>query len=193
MNQKLITKILTELPEKESLNGTIMARYARLDLGSIVILTDHPTNSGPATIWGIDYYAPAAAQRLGLVPEYCRFFVHTPMPSYTPEEAARINEKPVFDDTYEQVNIGKLIYDDYDRLHAGSFSIPEPNLTNARLLERYLGMPLSKHIGRKGVFYTPEAETLQLTITAYDGKNYYTRGKKGQHMEIIGQLVGFEE
>ena len=187
------TRILNELPEKDSFNGTIIARYVPLDLGSFVILGEHPSNTGPAVNFAFDYYAPAVVQRLGLVPEHCRFFLHLPIGKKTPEMAAELGVPAVFDDIYEQVQIGRLVHDDYNRLCADSIAFSNPNLKTARLLEKYLGHPLSKNLGRKGVFYTPAGDLLQLKISAYDGRNYYTREGSEEDKRIFGQLAGFDD
>ena len=189
----LETSVLSKLPSEDAFNATLEVRYVRLDLGSIVILADHATNTGPTAHWAYEYYAPAAAHRLGLLPELCRFFLHLPVGNNTPELAAEMRVPPVFDDVYVQANLGKLVLDDFGRLCADTCQFAAPNLVTARLLEQYLGKPLSQHIGKTGVFYTPAGDTLQLQIAAYDGRNYYSLDQGGNHKQIFGQLVGFEE
>lgn len=187
------TRVLNELPEKNSFNGTIIARYVALDIGSIIILSEHHSNTGPALNFAFDYYAPATAQQLGLVPEHCRFFLHLPIGNITPEMTAKLDVHPVFDDIYEQAQLGKLVHDDYNRLCADTYSFTNPSLETAKLLEQYLSHPLSKNLGRTGVFYTPTGDLLQLKISAYDGRNYYTREGSEFDRRIFGQLAGFED
>lgn len=193
MNQQLITTTLNEMPDKETFNATLWVRYVPLDLGSIIILTGLSSNMGKSITWGIEYYAPAVASKLGLKVEYCHFFIHSPVIIESPELAARLKLPPEFDATYMQVNVSSLMCDDYQRLCADRYTLTEPSLKMASLLEKYLNQPLTKHLGRPGVFYTQDADTLVRKISAYDGKNYYVCDSQGQHQKIKGQLVGFDD
>lgn len=168
-------KILKNLPDTERFNGAVKATVISGLLRPIMILEDTPENTGPLIPLSIDYYAPAAAARLGLSVKNTIYI---------------LKEEGVGDDKYMMVDLPNLVTDPWGRTHAGGGEIKWKSLPKDyyEKITGILDTPTTRHLNHKRTFKMFNGSLCQHKITGYDGMNYYNENGE----KINGRIDGWE-
>lgn len=164
-------RTLHNLPDAEKFNGSLVATAIGGLLRPILVMEGISKPDSPPINLAIDYYAPAAAARLGLPVERTLYV---------------LKEDGVHDDRYTIVDLPKLIVDPWGRTHAGGGKLvwrdlPKPIYES---IMGYLGKNKSNMIGKSWVFVMPNRTLKRFSIGGYDGNNYYD----GDGHKIIGKI-----
>lgn len=170
---KMVT--LKNLPDVTSMNGSVDVMAIRSMLRPILIIKENRDNPGPGLEMAIDYYAPAAAARLGMAVDRTQYIVKS---------------ETDHDDTYIIVDLPKLIVDPWGRSHAGAGDTHwrEMPIAYYESIMKVTGNSTSRQIGRIGVFHGPDGVLRRRLIEAYNGSSYFSKGER-----IKGRLVRTEE
>lgn len=166
------TMKLDNLPDAEKFNGTIIATAIFYDINPVLILEEHPNNTGPELNLAIDYYAPAAAARLGLVVDKTQYIVKT---------------KGILDYDYKDVILPGLIKDPWGTYHAGNGDVRWVNieLNRLSLILSDAKEETSRHLGKTGVFVKQNGEVIREKIKNYDGTHYYNSKNEAVFAELL--------
>lgn len=159
-------KTLRNLPDTERFNGTVNVTAITGMLRPILVLEEAPEKVGPPIALAIDYYAPAAAARLGL-PVNRTLYV--------------LKEKGLHDDKYKIVDLSDLVVDPWGRTHAGGGDTVWREMPRAfyENLMDTLGLEYSNMTGMTWAFAMSNGYLENHKIGGYDGENYYSvEGKK---------------
>lgn len=151
------TAILEELPDSNEFSGVMNVTTISYDLHPVLIIEAHHDNQGPELTLGVDYYAPAAAARMGLPVDQTTYILKT---------------GGVFDYSYQEVYLKSLVKDQWGRYHAKE--VIWRNIGNDRLkrILKDVGEIHCNHIGKTGVFIGCDSLVIRRSINGYTGTAY---------------------
>jgi hypothetical protein len=167
------TKVLNELPDGEDFCGVMSVTTIGYDIVPVMIIEAHKDNQGPDLSLGIDYYAPAAAARMGMPVDRTTYIVKT---------------DDAFDYSYQEVSLKHLVKDQWGRYHAKEVTWRDIGDDRLKTILNDIEEKHSFNIGKTGVFMGSDRIVKRRKIEGYTGTEYLDENGE----TISGELLRLE-
>lgn len=165
--------VLDNLPDSKDFCGLLNVTTIGYDLRPVLIIEANENNQGPEITLGIDYYAPAAAARMGLPLDRTTYIVKT---------------DGAFDYCYQEVILKSLGKDQWGRYHAKEVSWRDIGSNRLQTILKDTGEVHTNNIGKIGIFMGEDRITKRRKVGGYTGTEYLDNFGK----VITGELLRVE-
>ena len=173
MKPEVQTAVLKELPDSEDFCGVMNVITIGYDINPVLIIEAHKDNQGPELSLGIDYYAPAAAARMGLPVGRTTYIVKS---------------DDAFDHCYQEVSLKHLVKDQWGRYHAKEVNWRDIGDDRLKTILKDIGEKHSCNIGKTGIFMGRDRIVIRRKIKGYTGTEYLDENGE----TISGELLRLE-
>jgi hypothetical protein len=158
-------KVLNNLPDSKDFCGVMSITTIGYDLRPVLIIEAHKDNHGPELTIGIDYYAPAAAARMGLPVDRTTYIVKT---------------DDAFDYCYQEATLKNFGKDQWGRYHAKEVAWRDIGNDRLKTILKDVGESHTNNIGKVGIFIGGDRIPKRRKINGYTGTEY---------LDDVGEII----